>query len=173
MTRRLLIIAAVVTLAACATAGSEPVTGTIAVTGQDYSFSGVPEVVASGAEFTFTNSSSAEVHEMIVIKVIEGETRTIEEILELPESESESLVEFQGVLVALPGDAGANPEGPGSSVPVTDPGRYVLVCFIPQGADPAVVEEAMQSGEEGPPEMGDGIPHALLGMWAEFQVEEA
>ena len=173
MARRLLIIAAAVALAACATSGSEPVSGTIAVTGQDYSFTGVPDVVASGAEFTFTNGSNGEVHEMVVMKVIDGETRTIEEILELPESESESLAEFQGVLVALPGEDGANPEGPGSSVPVTDTGRYVVLCFIPQGADPAVVEEAMQGGGEGPPDMGDGIPHALLGMWAEFQVEEA
>lgn len=171
MKRKVLIIAAAVALAACATAGSEPVSGTIAVTGEDYSFAGVPDLVASGAEFTFTNASDAEVHEMILMKVIDGETRTVEEILALPEAESEALAEFQGVLVALPGEDGANPEGPGSSISVTAPGRYVVLCFIPEGADPAVVAEAMAGGGEGPPDMGDGTPHALLGMWAEFQVE--
>ncbi len=173
MKRKVLIIAAALALAACAESGAEPVSGTVNVTGQDYSFEGVPEVVASGAELTFTNSSGVEVHEMVVMKVADLETRTIEELLELPEEESDTLVEFQGVLVALPGEEGANPEGPGSSITVTEPGRYVIVCFIPQGADPEVVAEAMAGGGEGPPDMGDGTPHALIGMVAEFQVEEA
>lgn len=173
MKRKVLIIAAALVLAACAESGAEPVSGTINVTGQDYSFAGVPELVAPGAEFTFTNSSGAEVHEMVVMKVADLETRTIEELLELPEEESDTLVEFQGVLVALPGEEGANPEGPGSSITVTEAGRYAIVCFIPQGADPEVVAEAMAGGGEGPPDMGDGTPHALLGMVAEFQVEEA
>jgi plastocyanin len=173
MKRKVLIIAAALALAACAESGAEPVSGTINVTGQDYSFAGVPEVVAPGAELTFTNSSGAEVHEMVVMKVADLETRTIEELLELPEEESDTLVEVQGVLVALPGEEGANPEGPGSSITVTEAGRYAIVCFIPQGADPEVVAEAMAGGGEGPPDMGDGTPHALLGMVAEFQVEEA
>ena len=174
MKTKSLVIAAGLVFAACASTGGAPVSGTIEVTAQDYSFSGVPDVVAPGAELTLTNASDAEVHEMILVKVIDVETRTIEELLALPEEESESLVEFQGVLVALPGEDGSNPEGEGSSITVTEAGRYALVCFIPQGADPAMVEEAMQSGEtEGPPDMGDGTPHALLGMVAEFQVEEA
>lgn len=175
MNRKVLIIAASLALAGCATAGSEPVSGTIEVTGDDYSFAGVPDVVASGAELTFTNASDVEAHEMVLMKVADLETRTIEELLELPEEESNSLVEFQGVLVALPGEDGANPEAAGSSITVTAPGRYVLVCFIPQGADPAILAEAMQGGEaaEGPPALGDGTPHAFLGMVEEFQVEEA
>ena len=159
-------------LAACGGGGAEPATGTIEITGQDYSFSGVPELVAPGAELTFTNESTAEVHEVVLMRIADGETRTIEELLELPEDESESLAEFQGVLVALPGEDGINPEAAGAtSIPITEPGRYALVCFIPQGADPAVVAEAMQGGGEGPPEMGDGTPHAFLGMVAEFSVE--
>ena len=56
-------------------------------------------------------------------------------------------------------------------ITVTEPGRYAIVCFIPQGADPEVVAEAIAGGGEG--HIGDGTPHALLGMVAEFQVEEA
>jgi hypothetical protein len=121
MKREALIIAAGLTFAACA-GGSAPVSGTIAVTGHNYAFGGVPEVVASGAEFTFTNASKNEVHEIVIVKVVDGETRTLEELLELPEDESDALVEFQGLLVALPGEDGANPEGPGSSITVTEPG---------------------------------------------------
>ncbi len=77
--------------------------------------------------------------------------------------------------MALPGEDGSNPEGAGSSITVTEPGRYAIVCFIPQGADPEMVAEAMAGGgeSEGPPDMGDGTPHAFLGMVAEFQVEES
>ena len=171
MRRKALIIAAGLALAACATATSDPVSGTIAVTARDYSFESVPEVVATGAEITLTNQSEAEVHEIVLIKIADVETRTIEELLDLPDEESESLVEFQGVLIALPGEEGSSPEGAGSSITVTEPGRYAMVCFIPQGADPAVLAEAIESGAE--TDLGDGTPHAFLGMVEEFQVEEA
>jgi plastocyanin len=159
-------------LAAGACAGTEsPVGGTIEITGVDYAFNGVPGAVQTGAELTFTNASAAEVHEIVVLKIVDGEERTIDELLALPEAESESLVEFQGVLVALPGETGVNPEGPGTSITVSEAGRYAVVCFIPQGADPAEVQAAMAEGGEGPPDMGDGTPHAFLGMATEFQVE--
>jgi plastocyanin len=173
MKRKVLIIAAGLALAACATGTSEPVAGTIAVTGEDYSFEGVPDVVASGAELTFTNGSGGEAHEMVVLKIADLETRTVEELLQLPEDESDTLVEFQGILFALPGEAGTEPGAEATSITVTAPGRYALVCFIPQGADPAAVVEAMQGATDGPPDLGSGTPHALLGMFAEFQVEEA
>lgn len=157
-------------LAACD--GSGATDGTIEIAGVDYGFSGVPETAAVGAELTFTNDSDVEVHEMVAFRIADGEERPLQELLELPDEESESLIEFQGVLVALPGDEGSNPEGEGNSIVLGEAGRYAIVCFIPQGADPAVVEEAMAGGAEGPPDMGDGTPHAFLGMAAEFQVEE-
>lgn len=156
-------------IAACG--GSGAVEGTIEITGQDYLFEDVPEVAASGAELTFTNGSGAEVHEMVVVRIADGEERPLAELLELPDDESESIIEFQDVLVALPGDDGVSPESGNASVALDEPGRYAIVCFIPQGADPAVVEEAMAGGAEGPPDMGDGTPHAFLGMASEFQVE--
>ena len=171
MKARFLIIALCLAVAACGTGGGEPATGTIEVSTVDYEFQGVPELVGPGAELTLNNASTAEVHEMIVVMIPAGENRTIEELLELPEEETADWP-FQGVLVALPGEDGANPEGEGNSITVTEPGRYAVVCFIPQGADPAVVEEAMAGGEtEGPPDMGDGTPHAFLGMATEFTVE--
>lgn len=164
----LVTVLGMVLLAACGGAAD----GTIEITGVDYSFSGVPETAAVGAELTFTNDSAGEVHEIVAFRIADGEERPLEELLELPDEETEALVEFQGVLVALPGEDGMNPEGEGSSIVLGEAGRYAIVCFIPQGADPAVVEEAMAGGAEGPPDMGDGIPHAFLGMAAEFQVEE-
>ena len=171
MRRRVLLIAAGLALAGCATGTGDPVSGTIAVAARDYSFENVPEVMATGAEITLSNESDAEVHEIVLVKIADVESRTIEELLELPDEESESLVEFRGVLVAMPGEEGSNPEAGGSSITVTEPGRYSMVCFIPQGADPALFAEGAE-GEEGP-DLGDGTPHAFLGMVEEFQVEEA
>ena len=171
MRRKVLIIAAGLAFAGCATGTADPVSGTIAVEARDYSFENVPDVVATRAEITLTNASGGEVHEIVLVKVADLESRTIEELLELPDEESESLVEFQGVLIAMPGEEGSNPEAGGSSLTVTEPGRYAMVCFIPQGADPAVFAEA-PVGDEGP-DLGDGTPHAFLGMVEEFQVEEA
>lgn len=152
--------------------GSEAVGGTIDVEGVDYAFEGVPELIASGAELTFTNGSSAEVHEMALIQIPQGENRTLQELLELPEEETADFP-FAGLLVALPGEDGFNPEAEGSSITVTEPGRYAVLCFIPQGADPAAMEAAMAGGAEGPPDLGDGTPHAFLGMATEFTVEAA
>ncbi|MGH8953352.1 MAG: hypothetical protein ACRDX9_18270 [Acidimicrobiia bacterium] len=152
--------------------GSGAADGTIEITGLDYGFAGVPETAATGAELTFSNESEAEFHEMVVFRIADGEERPLPELLELPEEESESLIEFQGVLVALPGEDGFNPEADGTSVALGEAGRYAIVCFIPQGADPAAVEEAMANATDGPPDLGDGTPHAFLGMAAEFQVEE-
>lgn len=147
---------------------------TIEVTAQDYVFNGVPEMVAPETEFTLTNASTEEAHEIVIVRIADEETRSLEELLELSEEESEEVTEFQGVLVALPGEEGTSPMGEGDSIAVTEPGRYAVVCFIPEGADPAVVEEAMASSDESdePPPLGDGPPHAFLGMATEFSVEE-
>lgn len=174
--KRSLILAfsAVFLLAACGGGAAAPTSGTIAVTAQDYSFSGVPALVATGAELTFTNGSAVEFHEMVVLRVADGETRSMDELLALPEAESESVAEFQGVLVASPGEAGVNPEGGDPSVTLTQPGRYIIICGVPQGADPAMAEEMMmqmEGAEE--PQLEGGPPHFTLGMAAEFTVEEA
>ena len=120
-------------LSACAS-GSEAVGGTIEVTGTEYAFEGVPALVAPGAEFTFTNGGE-EVHEMIIIKVVDGEARTLEEILALPEAESDALVaEFLGVVIDTPSGEPMNAEDGPAVITVNDPGRYAVVCFLPQGS---------------------------------------
>jgi hypothetical protein len=171
MNRKVLIIAAGLALAACAGGGSEPVSGTIPVTGQDYSFVGVPELVATGAELTFTNASAAEFHEMVVLRVVDGETRSVDELLALPEEESESLAEFRGVLAAMPGEAAINPEGGDPSVTLTEAGRYIMICSIPQGADPEAVAASMQAAGGEQPALEGGAPHFTIGMATEFTVE--
>lgn len=143
--------------------------GTLQITGVDYGFEGFPETVEVGTELTFRNSSDTEFHEMAVMRLADDEDRSVEELLALPPEEAMASMTFVGVAVAPPAQAGEVVDG---DLTLDEPGRYVATCFIPVGADPEVVAAAMEGAEDGPPpEMGDGAPHAMEGMVAEFVVE--
>ena len=151
------------------TAGAEA--ETIEVTGIDYAFEGIPTTVEAGTEFTFTNGSEKEAHEMVLVKIKDGETRSVQELLELPEEESEKVTEFKGVAVAPePGGEGQVVDG---ELVADVPGRYVALCFIQVGADPVKLQEAMENPEAGPPaeDPNAGPPHFVQGMVQEFTVE--
>lgn len=171
----LLLVALALVATGCGQAGGDAVEGTIEVTGSEYAFEGVPALVAPGAELTFSVPADAEeVHEMVVIRIPASETRTLEELLELPEEETADFP-FQGVLIAVPGEDGVSPEDQSTSITVTDPGRYAVLCFLPQGLDQETFEaataDAGDAAAEGPPPFPEGTPHAFLGMVAELTVE--
>ena len=55
---------------------------------------------------------------------------------------------------------------------LTEPGRYVLMCFIPVGADPEEYMTAVAAAGGGKPEgVAGGPPHFTAGMVAELTVE--
>lgn len=143
---------------------------TIEVAGVDFAFEGVPETVEAGTQFTFTNESDVEFHELILFHIPEGEERPIAELLALPDEEATEIVGAPlGVSVAMPGEEGMVVEG---ELVVEEPGRYVMLCFIPTGADPQAFAEAMENPGEGePPQVEGGPPHVAQGMYAEFTVE--
>jgi plastocyanin len=160
-----------------ATASSAPATNTpapaevsatsIEVRAVDYAFEGVPEKVAAGTTFTLVNESTEEVHEIVAIRIIsDSETRSVEELVQLPDEELEGIVAEMPamVIVAPPGEEGMVVLGDGT---LSEPGRYGLLCFIPTGADP---EAVMEAEGEFPEEVG-GPPHAFQGMFAEVIVE--
>jgi hypothetical protein len=147
------------------TAGGE----TVEITAVDYEFEGVPETVETGTELTLSNESEGEVHEMVVVRIDDDETRPLEELLRIPEEEAQQVTSFAGVAVALPGEEGLTPEGP---VVLDKPGRYAMLCFIPTGADPEAYEQALEEGAEEAPEIEGGPPHFTHGMAAELVVEE-
>jgi uncharacterized cupredoxin-like copper-binding protein len=144
---------------------------TIEVTAVDYAFEGLPASVAAGTMLTLTNTSEAELHELVAFRLPDEETRSAEELLALPEEEAAALLESgppSMVIIAMPGEAGQAVIGDGT---VTEPGRYLIACFIPTGADPAeYVAAAQESGDE-PPVVEGGPPHVANGMFAELTVE--
>jgi hypothetical protein len=118
---------------------------TIDVTASEYTFEGMPATVPAGTvAFSFTNGGS-EPHELIMFKRADGEDRSIDELLALPEEEMFSALSFAGAAQADPGKTTA-------SIPTLEPGKYIGVCFLPTG------------GTEGSP------PHFMEGMTAEFEV---
>lgn len=143
---------------------------TIEVTAVNYEYSGLPESIPVGTTLTLTNSATDELHELVAIALPDDETRSAEELVALPEAELEAL--FGGgppaaVLLAPP-DGGEQIQAVGDGS-FNEPGRYVVICSIPIGADPEAYLNAPPS--EGPPDVPGGPPHFTKGMFGEFTVE--
>ena len=135
----------------------------------DYAYEGLPDKIAAGSSFTLLNKSTVEVHEIYAARLPDSETRSVDELLQLPEGEQEALGAIDWfVLIALPGEEGQAVLGNGS---FGEPGRYLLACFIPTGADPQALLAALESESEEEPDLGEGAPHFTRGMFAEVRVE--
>lgn len=137
----------------------------------DFEFENLPESVPAGTKFTVVNTSKGELHELVAMKLDDGEKRSAEEIASLPPEELGKM--FAGepamVLLAAPGGDVIPAVGDGT---LSEPGRYFVVCMIPTGVDPAEYLEAAQNSNGGPPQIeGAGIPHIAHGMFAEIVVE--
>jgi len=120
------------------------------VAGVEYAFEGVPETVAAGnVGFTFSNDGE-ELHEFILAR-LNDPSQNVEDILKLPEKEAEKSITSVGFLFAEPG-------GSDAQTFQLEPGTYGVVCFV-------------SVGTTSPDKRGEGPPHALEGMFAQFTVE--
>lgn len=141
----------------------------VEVVATDYAFAGLPERVAPGTELTLRNDSAAEAHELVAFDLRPDETRSAAEIFDLPADELEGF--FQGdpnlVLLAPPGEDAIVVLGDGT---LEREARYIVLCFIPTGADPQAYLEAAAASEGGPPEVPGGPPHFVQGMFGELTV---
>jgi plastocyanin len=147
-----------------APATPEVVDGVLTVAMYDYGYR-LPESVPVGTKLEVTNESASEVHEVVLFKRADDDTRTIEELL----AEGEDAL-GPPLWVAAEAPGAANEIHPFGEMVLEEPGRYLLVCMIPTGADP---EEWFEVAEAtpGPPDVPGGPPHVAEGMWAEITVE--
>jgi hypothetical protein len=139
--------------------------GSITVTAVDFNYEGLPDTVPAGTKFKLVNDSKEELHEFVAFKLPDDEKRSADELIELPEEELMGLFGDgppATVLLAKPGGPQIDAVGDGT---LEEPGRYLVACSIPVGADP---DEILES--EGPPPAG-GTPHFHKGMYAEIVVE--
>jgi len=163
----------------------ETVTGPgVEVIGIDYAYQGLPTSVPAGTTLTFSNEGT-ELHELALARIGDDVAETLEELLGM-EAEgrdpvAEGLVEIVSApLITAPGTTA---EG---SITLDREGRYVAICFIPQGMSAARLEELgvdlSTLGPESsiPPEAQEYFasiegnpPHVALGMVQEFTVTTA
>ena len=159
-------VAAMAVVAAACGGGDDTKT----VTAADYSFQNLPKEVDAGTEFKLTNSSTKELHEMVVIRIPDSETRPVADLVKLPESQQQAVfgnAEPAMVLLAPPG-GGEMIKAVGDGK-ITEKGRYAVICSIPTGADPQAYLNAPPS--DGPPQVAGGPPHLVQGMFGELTVK--
>lgn len=138
----------------------------------DYEFVGLPDTVPAGTTLTVTNSSANELHELVAFRLPDDEDRTLDELLALPPDEAEAALGGPPVTVLLSGPGGGEQITAVGDGTLTEPGRYVVACFIPTDADPAEYLAAAEEAGDGPPEgVAGGPPHLVHGMVAELIVE--
>lgn len=134
----------------------------------DYHFEDLPDRIDAGTRLTMRNDAGAEAHELVAMLIPPEETRSVDELVALPEGELFAAVPGEPalVLVAPPGEDATPVIGDGT----LEAGRYLVFCAIPIGADP---DEFMRQAQEsqGPPNVPGGPPHFTAGMVAELTVE--
>jgi hypothetical protein len=107
------------------------------VTLSEYAFGGIPEEVPAGPTVLTAEAIGEEVHEIIIVRINDDVTLTLDELLALPEEESNTMVtEVGGMFGIFPGTSQ-------STLLDFAPGRYVAICFFPEGATPEMFEQMM------------------------------
>ena len=131
----------------------------------DFRYDGLPDEVPAGTRIEVTNASDAEIHEFVAMRLADDDDRLMSAIV----GDLEALLTSgppAAVLLAPPGGDQIAAVGDGT---LAEPGRYVIVCVIPTGADPAEYLAAAAEND-GPPQVDGGPPHVMNGMYAELTV---
>ena len=133
------------------------------VAGTEYAFGGLPAELPAGPIIISLENIGEQVHELILIRVNDDVTLTLDELLALPEEESNTMATPVGFLFAFPGTAF-------DTVLDLTPGRYVALCFLPEGATPEIISQMGGPEDTAPPGAELGPPHFTLGMVQEITV---
>jgi hypothetical protein len=144
------------------------------VVASEYTFEGVPRELPAGPAIISLENAGEQVHEFAVNRINDDVTLTVEELLALPEEESATMATPVAFAFAFPGTVAF------ATADLT-PGRYVALCFLPEGATPEVLMQLEELGLEGPEDtlpagntLPEGLelgpPHFTKGMVLEFTV---
>lgn len=140
------------TASATTPAASEASGPTVAVTGKDYAFEGIPTEIAAGSELTFKNVSTDEDHVLVVVRKNDDATKELEDLLKNGTSEEQQSMTTQvGELEAAPGQDASG------TIKLEQPGEYLALCPVPVGSMTGPASDAM--------------PHFMKGMYQVFTVK--
>jgi len=140
----------------------------VEVTAVDFDFEGLPKTIEAGTRLTLTNGAPRELHELVAFRLPDDEDRPVADLLKLPEAELSPLLgQPTTVLLAAPGADQIPAVGDGT---LTEPGRYLVMCSIPTGVDPAEYLSAAAASAVQKPDVPGGPPHFTSGMFAELTV---
>jgi hypothetical protein len=117
----------------------------------DYEFDNLVSTAQAGKTTITLKNEGKEFHEIVLLRINDGVTDSVDAIMALPEEQLFSRVTPAFVTVVPPGMSGTG---------FTDlkAGKYIVLCFIPKGAEP---------GKE---PAHDAKPHFLEGMLEELTV---
>ncbi|MFN7149386.1 MAG: hypothetical protein ACK4V6_07880 [Microthrixaceae bacterium] len=144
---------------------------TIEVGAVDFAFEDLPERIAAGTRLTLENRAPDELHELVAFRLADDEQRPVPELLQLPPAELGALLGAappRTVLLAAPGEEQIPAVGDGT---LDEPGRYLIMCAVPTGVDPATYLAAASAADGEQPQVEGGPPHFVHGMAAELVVE--
>lgn len=129
---------------------------TVTLTAADYRFGDLADVYAPGSYGFAMRNEGEEFHEFYLFRLKAGETRPVDELLELGDEERTQVVEeYLGITAACPGQAS-------NAMGVTlIPGRYILFCTVVTGMRPDVPDADTAKLAKNP-------PHYTKGMFAHF-----
>ena len=148
------------------TSSSPSSSKTVNVKAVDYGFEGLPSSVKAGTQLKLTNQSKHEAHELVAVKLPDNERRSVADLVKLPEEQLMGLFTGPPALVLLAPPGGGEQvvaEGDGT---LKEPGRYLLLCNVPTGAN---ADAFMNS--TGPGQVTGGAPHHVHGMYAAITVQ--
>ncbi|MEO6989236.1 MAG: hypothetical protein ABI239_11375 [Aquihabitans sp.] len=126
----------------------------IEVSGKEYAFEGLPDTIPAGRVAILFTNDGMEAHEITVASKQDGVTESFDDLLQMPEEQAMTKINMKGGAFA--------PQKGDQSLLIADfePGDYAALCFVPTGTT------MDDEGEH----QGDGPPHFMEGMKAEFTV---
>lgn len=134
----------------------------------DYAYEDVPATLAVGSRLDIDNRSDLEVHEIVVFRLPDQEARSADALVALPQDELSAIIAGPPTTVLVQGPGGPAIAAVGDGT-LGEPGRYLLFCAIPVGADPEEYLTAAAAAS-GPVDVPGGPPHFTRGMVAELRV---
>lgn len=153
-------------LSACGDDATDAGDGVLDVTLTDFSFGELPDRIPAGTRLQIDNRSTSELHELVAIRLDDDDDRDVHTIVQDGLDQVVSSGPPAAVLLEAPGGEQVVAVGDGV---LSEPGRYLLVCTIPTGADPQEYLEAAATSD-GPPRIDGGAPHFTHGMIDDFVV---